>query len=387
MPGKREIEPESLKNRQSGIVTPLDVLDTNDKCETDEPGRDRFFLSSLLDHITTGVLVLDGNGALVMANLAAKRMLGNESEVPGETELPPLLAPGRAGSPSFFSGRDLPENVICHGPEGRLLSFHISRLPQPDRDGSELLVAMVEDVTDQVRLGAQRERAHALTAMGEMAAEVAHQIRNPLGGIELFASILGREVSGDRNLERLVDNLLGGAKEINHLITNYLALARPHQPVTKPVNLVRLAEEALEAADEAMSQKKIQSKLEADGGWAWVDGDAELLLQVFLNLTLNAVEALRMGGRLTITIQTVQNQVDIRFQDTGRGIAQAELGRVFNPFFTTKDKNLGLGLAVSHRIIDAHQGMIQVAGRPGKGAAVTVTLPALPANEGRSRVA
>jgi signal transduction histidine kinase len=263
------------------------------------------------------------------------------------------------------------------------LSFSLSRLGDSVQGETAYLVALIEDVTFQVHLGAQRERTHTLSAMGEMAAEVAHQIRNPLGGIELFASILGREVKGEPGLERLVSQVLGGAQEINHLINNYLALARPHQPIKKPVSVARLIEEAIQAAGDALQQKGIQTRVNA-AEEAWVEGDEELLLQVFLNLVLNAVEALNPGGRLTVALSADRRRVEIRLTDTGRGIEPRDLDRLFNPFFTTKDKTLGLGLAVSHRIIDAHQGLIQVQGRPHQGATVTVTLPAMAMAPGRT---
>jgi signal transduction histidine kinase len=211
--------------------------------------------------------------------------------------------------------------------------------------------------------------------MGEMASEIAHQIRNPLGGIELFASILAREVEGDPSLGPLVEHVISGVGQVNHLITNYLALASTTRPARKPVSLSLAAGEALGAAAAAMDQAGIAVEVKGGGLGAMVDADPQLLMQVFLNIILNAVEAMESGGKLTVRLKSGRRRAEAVFTDTGPGIAPERLDRIFNPFYTTKNKNLGLGLAVSHRIVDAHNGSIQVGGRPGRGAAVTVSLP------------
>ncbi|MFH1138387.1 MAG: ATP-binding protein [Pseudomonadota bacterium] len=347
-----------------------------------EQGQLQTFLAHLLDNLKVGILVLNPQGKVALVNQAAAGMLMPESagrdRLGGEAGLElldkwtePLWDAGRAGRNEY--GRGI---VVLRGPAGRLLSCSISPFPWPgDDSGEQGIIVQVEDITGQVSIGAQRDRSRAISAMGEMASEVAHQIRNPLGGMELFASILGREVAGDENLSRLVEHVLSGVRQVNHLLTNYLTLANPPRPHKVPICLDPLVEEALAAAERALEQKKIKVDLKSDQKPVWIEADPELILQVFLNMILNAVEALEFGGALEVEIKTAGPTTEIIFRDDGVGIPPSHLDRVFNPFFTTKEKSLGLGLAVSHRIIDAHNGLLQVKSRAGRGTKVTVTLP------------
>lgn len=335
----------------------------------------RRFLTHILDHLRTGVLVVGAAGEVTLANQAAVHLLGIDESDGGDITLPQPLQTSLRRLRQQADGKEM---VVCRGLNGSLLSLSLSQFSWPGDDSIESgVLVLIEDITEPVRQGVQRERTQTITAMGEMAAEVAHQLRNPLGGIELFASILGREVSGEDGLERLVDNILGGVREINQMITNYLALARPPQPVKEPVDLVKLVDEALTAADEALQHRRIQIQVKSPDCPVAVEADGELILQVFLNVILNAIEALEPGGRLTVQLRLRNRKAEAIFSDTGPGISNEDLQRLFNPFFTTKDKKLGLGMAVSHRIVDAHHGQIQAKSQPGRGTSVTVTLPAL----------
>ena len=269
------------------------------------------FLAHLLDNLKVGVMVLTPEGRVALLNQAAADLLSQDStfQNPFEEELrmksldkwaEPLWDAGRSGL--CEDGREI---IILRGPEDRLLSCSVSPFPWPGDEQSEHgVIVQIEDITGQVSLGAQRDRSRTLSAMGEMASEVAHQVRNPLGGIELFASILGREVSEDQNLSRLVEHVLGGVRQVNHLLTNYLALANPPRPQKVPACLDPLIEEALAAADRALEQKKIKAALKPEKNPVWIEADPELLLQVFLNMILNAVEALEFGGSLELEIKT-----------------------------------------------------------------------------------
>ncbi len=337
------------------------------------------FLTLIMDSLTTGVLVLDEEGRVSLANEAAARLLGMSMTDLSMAAVEDLL-PGQELKPSTLGnippgGRDY---RVARGAGGRTLSCTFSSFVGPVH-GEKGAIGLIRDVTDELIRGAQRERTQVLTAMGEMAAEVAHQLRNPLGGIELFASILGREVAGEENLENLVSHISSGVQRANHLISNYLALARPPRPVKAPVRLDLLLAEALETARPSMEKNRIKALLKAERPPTWVKADGQLMLQVFMNVILNAVEAIENGGVLTVELSRgADGMLETTFRDTGCGIGPEELDRVFNPFFTTKGKSLGLGLAVSHLIVDAHKGLIQITSRPGEGTLVKLALPAMP---------
>ena len=339
----------------------------------------------VLNHLETGVAVIDPGGRVVLANPVAEKLLGG----PLDSRAEALPFPPTRLRPGDSENRKEREIVIFRAPEGRLLSASLSPLPWPgpgeERTGT---IAMIEDVTDQVLIGAQRGRSQTLAAMGEMAAEIAHQMRTPLGGLELFASILGREVSGDPNLERLVEHILGGVKQVNHLITNYLTFARPPRLAKERIALDRLVDEALTAADRRLAEGGLTVERRYADPAPMVEADPQRMAQVFLGVILNAIEASPNGGRLVVEVSASGARARVTFKDTGSGVAAGDLDQIFSPFYTTKNQCLGLGLAVSHQIVDAHQGLIQVKSRPGRGAAVTLVLPTVstgPPRAGKDR--
>jgi signal transduction histidine kinase len=339
-----------------------------------EQEKTKKFLAHLVDNLTSGVVVLDPKGKVTLANQSAAHLLG-------VTHWRLTEADRVLGGPLWEAAKPVLEEggrqvIILHGPEGRLLSCALSSLPWPEQQADKRgVIALIEDITDQAQIGAQRERTQTLKAMGDMASEIAHQLRNPLGGIELFASILKREVEDDENQTRLLDHILSGVKQVNHLITNYLTLARPPRPIKTPVSLDSLLDESLVAAAQALAQGRIEVRVKRAPLSPQVIGDPELLLQVFLSIILNSIESFERGGCLNIEIKANERQARLIFRDNGRGILSKDLSRVFNPFYTTKEQNLGLGLAVSHQIVDAHQGMIQVKSRSGRGTTVNLSLP------------
>jgi signal transduction histidine kinase len=342
-----------------------------------EQARTKKFLAHILDNLNNGVLVLDPEGCVALANQAAITLLGESfaQQAMNSTEQAALLGSFLEHCPRGEKSKGR-QTVFTEGPEGRLLSITLVPFDWPgDEIDSQGMIAMVEDVTGQAQIGVQRQRSNTLTAMGEMAAEIAHQIRNPLGSIELFASLLGREVAEDDNQGLLVENILSGVKRVNHLITNYLTLAHPPKVELKPLRVDALLEDALTAAAQILKHSGITVRWRRPGHEVLVKADPELILQVFLSLILNSIEAMDTGGWIEIELHTEENQVKIVLRDNGCGIEERNLGRVFNPFYTTKDKSLGLGLAVSHRTIDAHHGFIEVKSKYGRGTTVTVTFP------------
>ncbi len=233
------------------------------------------------------------------------------------------------------------------------------------------------------RLEKQSERNDRLTAMGEMAARIAHEIRNPLGSIELFASILQREIE-DENQKRLVSHICSGVKNLNHVISNLLAFTRQPKPVLEKIDLHKFLDELLLFGEFLTDKNDIRLKKEYYTSSLSVYGDEELLKQVFLNIIRNAVQAMQDGGVLKVKTGTGKKKrgslgyIEVKISDTGIGISKDNLKNIFNPFFTTKDKGTGLGLAIVHNMIESHNGMIEVESREGKGTAFTILLPQRP---------
>jgi len=209
-----------------------------------------------------------------------------------------------------------------------------------------------------------------------MAAGLAHEIRNPLGGISLFASLLEQDCEGSAKALDLVRKIQKGVGRLDGVVSNVLAFARPGQLQRRHMLLKSILVEAMEMARPHFAQWSVKGEID-DGVcdqelWA----DAGQLQQAILNLLVNAAEASPAGGLVRLSSRRVgSDRVEIEVTDRGPGIGREALQRLFNPFFTTKEMGTGLGLAIVHRIVESHGGTIRAANRPEGGAAFTICLP------------
>lgn len=231
------------------------------------------------------------------------------------------------------------------------------------------------------RKNEQLRRRDRLAALGEMAAGVAHEIRNPLGGIQVFASLLAKDLADRPEALRLVGRIMQGVGRLESIVANILAFGRPAEPRPTRVLLTRVVQETIELAAAKVQERAVA--IEADDSVAgvelWTDG--ALLQQALLNLVLNAVEATtghprrRDGARVVISAVVTEESVNVTVSDDGPGIPAELRDRIFNPFFTTRDGGTGLGLAIVHQIAEALEGSVQAANRAEGGAAFSMRLP------------
>lgn len=238
-----------------------------------------------------------------------------------------------------------------------------------------------ESQREKETLREQAERNHRLAALGEMAARMAHELRNPLGSIELFASLLQKEitkVSKDPEKTAWAGHLLSAVKSMDYSITNLLLFTRKPQAVFKPTDLSRVIHDLLDFAEHLFAQHHIEVFQKIDRQLKDISCDEDLLKQVLLNLILNAIDAMPQGGALKISAtitHDIPEEVVIAISDTGSGISDAALPQIFDPFFTTKTTGSGLGLAIAQNAVTAHQGLIRVKNRSDCGAIFTIRLP------------
>ena len=214
------------------------------------------------------------------------------------------------------------------------------------------------------------ERKNRLAALGEMAAGMAHEIRNPLGGIQLYASLLAKNVADRPESARLVEKIAGGVRRLDGVVGQVLQFAREMRPNTAPADFRCIVDESIGLAARAIESRGVRSELTGPATLP-VQVDSGLIGQAVLNLILNAVEAMDQGGCLTLKFggpAQGARQFWFTIEDTGPGVPASILDRIFNPFFTTKDHGTGLGLAIVHRIIEAHDGTIRAGNRPEGGA-------------------
>lgn len=254
------------------------------------------------------------------------------------------------------------------------------------RDASRKLeeqYALLEDRIDELSTELAEknraiERTRRLAAMGEMAARVAHEIRNPLGSMAIFSNLLERELASEPEKQRLANHISTGIKSLDNLLSNMLLFASSPEAKLKPVDMRKVIEESLLLA-KGHERSDVSVKA-AFSGQTTIMADGVLLRQLFLNLVINAVDAMDAGGCLNIRTRVVEDRqryMEIKVSDTGRGIRKEHIDRVFDPFFTTKDRGTGLGLAIVSTVVNAHSGFIDVDSVAGEGTTFTIGLPML----------
>ncbi len=227
---------------------------------------------------------------------------------------------------------------------------------------------LVLEIEEQLR------RADRLSALGELSAGMAHEIRNPLGSIRGTAEILKDGIDPADKRYEFAQILIKEVDRLNRVVQDFLDFSRPATPRRESFDVLEALREVLLLTRQPAQKNRVETLLEGEGKLA-VAGDREQLKQAFLNLVLNALQAMPEGGTLKILAAAAEAEVRILFADSGQGIPAESLDRIFNPFFTTRSEGTGLGLAITHRIIQGHGGRIEVESRPGEGTVFTLHLP------------
>lgn len=218
------------------------------------------------------------------------------------------------------------------------------------------------------------ERRNRLAALGEMAAGLAHEIRNPLGGIQLYASLLAGDVKDRPESLKVVHKITAGVRRLESLVGQVLQFSREIAANIGDSDLAELVSQSVELAARTLEERGVRCVIDGPAELP-IRGDALLLGQAILNLVQNAAEAMESGGVVTVCYGVSdRGQFTLSVQDNGPGIPGDLLDKVFNPFFTTKDTGTGLGLAIVHRIVEAHNGTITAANVPGGGARFEIVI-------------
>ncbi len=322
------------------------------------------FLEAVLYNLKDIVIVLDENDRITMINKSAEEYFNVDSKnMRGKTLDDLSLNITQEGKDTFLS---------CNGKKYIVL---LSNSLVIDKAGNSIgRVILIRDITRLRELEIQNERNQRLISMGEMSAKIVHEIRNPLCSIELYASMLEREIANSEQ-KKLAAGILKSINNLNNILTNMSILARPNKPSFKSVRLDSIVEECIEMILPMLSSTN--TKLQSSLIISHIKGDRELLKQVFLNLLINAFQA-RVNDKVIHLIDVAMRMdgdyviVDIR--DNGIGIKEEYLEKIFDPFFTTKDNGTGLGLSISAMIIQSHGGYIKVNSENGKGSCFSIFL-------------
>jgi len=223
----------------------------------------------------------------------------------------------------------------------------------------------------------QLERKSRLAALGEMAAGMAHEIRNPLGGIRLYASLLERDLETEENKVKWVRKIIKGVHSLDQIVSDILAFTHEQMCEKNQVNLRGLLQDVLDYVY-PRSSGEIEIDISSISGDLMLEADVDMMHRVFLNLLLNAVEAVEGNGRVEIRAVSCNDEPPysrrITIADNGGGIKGEVMSKIFDPFFTTKDSGTGLGLAIVHRLVECHGGLISAANNEIGGATFSILL-------------
>ncbi len=344
------------------------------------------FLTRILESLPCGVLVIDEAGKVSHCNPVAAEILGQAgaAEAKGTVSEDQDTAVQRyltAFADRDYGSREL-EIPFAVGSSVRILAA--ASTPLRTASGAEAgTLHIIRDVTEIKAMETRNKRSERLAAMGEMAVELAHEIRNPLGSIELFASLLEKELPRLSDPGRWAENIRIGSRSLNNIVSNMLHFANPLTPQFQDVDLHDLIREILSFAEPILKQREVWIETRFGARRSKICGDKELLKQMILNLVLNSLQAMPAKGSILIGTRDVHilpggaacNGIELTVKDTGFGIPPEDLARVFDPFFTTNKNGTGLGLSVVHQIIEQHSGFIQVESEVNAGTTFTIVFP------------
>lgn len=322
----------------------------------------------ILQSVPSGVVSVDEHKRVVKANAQALRLLEiPESELIGR-QFEEALA--RLEGFSFDLGATESGECRYASPKGNSLWLGYTTTALRDATGKSIGHLFVfTDLTELRALEGQARLRQHLASLGEMAAGIAHELRNPLGVISGYMRLLGK--SAQESQRAVIDAVNGEVAAMDSIIKDFMSFARPKEPDRAPVELLELARECVGAA--VGQRADIAWQVNGPEGFT-MKADYVLMRQALMNLSLNAVQALPQGGRIGVDVTEVDGHVTLVIRDTGHGIPEGLRDKVFLPFFTTKDKGTGLGLAIVHRIVTAHGGTLEV-DSTRDGTAFTMRIP------------
>ena len=228
---------------------------------------------------------------------------------------------------------------------------------------------------ERIRLKDQLAQAKHLSSLGEMVAGVSHEIRNPLGIISSSAELLKKKMAPQDNLNAIADIVVAEARRLNSIITDFLNFARPKKPNRSACQIDGVIIKNIHFLEHQIKENGYVIRTFFDDDIPVVMADKDMLYQAFLNLLINGMQAMPHGGAIDVTIETGDGFLWIYIEDEGEGVSASVMEKIWDPFFTTKEKGTGLGLGIVRNIIESHDGMIRIDNRSEKGARVSIKFP------------
>lgn len=337
---------------------------------------------AVIDSAVDAIIVIDGRGRIEAFNPAAERLFGYaESEAVGHNVSMLMPTPYRDEHDGYLARyqREGHARIIGIGREvrgrrrdGSTFPLHLS-VGEMSVAGQRKFTGILHDLSARVRIEEQLREQEALARLGEMAAVLAHEIRNPLAGIRGAMQVMASRVDSQSGEARVIKEIIARVDTLTDLMQDLLLFARPPQPKPRPVDLAPLVTTTIDLLREDPAVRNVTVRVE--GSAPVVLADAELLKIVFQNLLINGAHAMGGRGELRVIVGAASTASSVTFADTGPGIPLEIRGKIFAPFFTTKARGTGLGLPTAKRLIEAQRGTISIECPSSGGTSVTVALP------------
>lgn len=345
--------------------------------------HEKGFLETLFNTIQEGIIVTDADGRITYLNTAAGQLLGIDPERAIREPLSNYLR-DLDWQKIWSADKDEWRKVFAHElevfyPQQRFLSFYI--VPVADENSVVTGMAVIlRDVTESRQRAESAMESERLSAITLLAAGVAHEIGNPLNSLNIHLQLMERELKKlpAAQAGRLREDLHVARDEIarlDQIINQFLRAIRPSPPELRPTSVNEVVKDALALMEHEIADRDILVEQELAKGLPRLLLDRAQLKQVFYNIIKNALQAMRSGGFLRIRTEADESNVIVSFIDSGVGIAPEHIGRLFEPYFTTKERGTGLGLMIVQRIVREHGGTIEVESDKGRGTTFRIKLP------------
>jgi PAS domain S-box-containing protein len=362
------------------IVLSIIFTTQNLKTISDEYKNFKTLTASVLENMSEAVIVLDDKNNITLFNKSAEKLFGLKTENVLQRNIRSIFN----GVLDFLQAEILTnslqsfEREVTLNGEQKYFSFSISRLEDPDSKKIKSIL-VIKDLTDTKRLEDEAKKNEKLSAMGELASGVAHEIRNPINAIGMIAQRLNKEFSPKENSDEYFDIthlLKTEVNRINKIITQFLNYAKPLEISLKQIEINSYLKEIYRLFEEQAKQKSIKFVLQGNEQLS-LRIDADLIKQVLMNIIQNAFDAVTADGEVVIKYFKLKNDLIIQISDNGVGIPTEQQRKIFDLYFTTKKDGNGLGLSISQKIISQHNGSITVSSKINKGTTFKIILPIL----------
>jgi len=338
------------------------------------------YLSNILESLTSGVIVTDENGVINVFNSAAEVL----SEIKTENAIGRDFFELFRGL-EFLKAREVLEGLkknisgeaYCENNPGKSIpvAYSVSRLKGDEREGGLGIVVILHNLTEIKRLEENLKQVSTLAALGEMAATVAHEIRNPLAGIVGFTSLLMKDLAGDEAKLRLADKINRGVASLNAIVGNLLDYTRTITPEMVDTDPVPLIEDTVTVIRAESNRDNMEIDIITDSKKLVAKLDPFLFQQMTLNLIKNAIQANSENPRVTVMLKMTSDGFTVEISDNGPGIPADYEEKIFMPFFTTKTNGTGLGLAIVKKLTELQGGSITAGNKPDGGAVFRFCIP------------